>query len=149
MSRENIDAVVSWCYATCRDSDMPRATFDELMNIVAASPDLSENDLGAIRRSFIRRMLAAPADQDAAVRPRRVPAPGDFLASRRVASYFQPCLDRCLHSDRPFEMLSRSLAALARAPDWTDDDLRELRLRVTKALLDRRLPFAGGETLDD
>src|SRR5690554_2838120 len=103
MRPDETEAVVSWCLAACRDSEAPRATFDELMEIVAASPDLSVDDLDSIRRSFIRRILTAPADQDSLVRPRC--SVGEFLASHRVATYFQPCLERCRRSDRPFEML--------------------------------------------
>lgn len=138
MSAREFEAVVSWCVEACRESSEPRATFDELMEIVAVSPQWTADDLDSIRRNFIRRIISAPSSLDIQFeRARRRPTHGEFLASRRVASYFQPCLERCLHSDAPFEMLAKSLAALTYAPDWTDEDRRELRLRVTKAILDR------------
>ena len=40
-------------------------------------------------------------------------------------------------------MLAKSLAALTYAPDWTDEDRRELRMRVTKAILDRAASLPG------
>ena len=138
MRARELESVVTWCLAACRESSAPRATFDELMEIVAGSPQWTADDLDAIRRRFIRQVLSAPGSPDSRLkRAHRHPTNGEFLASRRVASYFQPCLERCLRSDAPFEMLAKSLAALTQAPDWTADDRRELRMRVTKAILDR------------
>lgn len=146
MRARELESVVTWCLETCRASSAPRATFDELMEIVAASPQWTAEDLDTIRRRFIRQILSAPGSPDTGLqRAHRHPTNDEFLASRRVASFFQPCFERCLRSDAPFEMLAKSLAALALAPDWTADDRRELRLRVTKAILDRAASLRDDE----
>jgi len=53
MSAREFEAVVSWCLDACRESSAPRATFDELMEIVAVSPQWTADDLDSIRRNFI------------------------------------------------------------------------------------------------